>query len=144
MITDAQMHMLRRCDHQGAGKELAAAKAGMDPKTARKYRRLGRLPSEVRIMDRDWLTRPDPFAEVWPELQDQLRLNPGLEAKTLFADLQRRFPGRFADGQLRTLQRRCREWRCSGRAGQGSVLPRRFITRGGSVPATSRTAPSSA
>ena len=111
MITDAQMHMLRRCDHQGAGKELAAAKAGMDPKTARKYRRLGRLPSEVRIMDRDWLTRPDPFAEVWPELQDQLRLNPGLEAKTLFADLQRRFPGRFADGQLRTLQRRCREWR---------------------------------
>ena len=111
MITDTQMHMLRRCDHQGAGKELAAAKAGMDPKTARKYRRLGRLPSEVRIMDRDWLTRPDPFAEVWPELQDQLRLNPGLEAKTLFADLQRRFPGRFADGQLRTLQRRCREWR---------------------------------
>ena len=62
-------------------------------------------------MDRDWRTRPDPFAEVWPELEEQLQLNPGLEAKTLFADLQRRFPGRFADGQLRTLQRRVKQWR---------------------------------
>ena len=111
MITDAQLRNLRRLDHHGAAKELAAAKTGMDPKTARKYRRLGKLPSEVKIMDRDWLTRPDPFADVWPQLQEQLQLNPGLEAKTLFADLQRRFPGRFADGQLRTLQRRCREWR---------------------------------
>ena len=111
MITDAQLRKLRCLDRQGAAKELAAVKAGMDPKTARKYRRLGKLPSEVKIMDRDWLTRPDPFAEVWPQMQEQLRLNPGLEAKTLFADLQRRFPGRFTDGQLRTLQRRCREWR---------------------------------
>jgi hypothetical protein len=111
MITDAQLHKLRRLERQGNAKELAAVKVGMDPKTARKYRRLGKLPSEVKIMDRDWLTRPDPFAEVWPKLQEQLQLHPGLEAKTLFADLQRRFPGRFADGQLRTLQRRCREWR---------------------------------
>jgi hypothetical protein len=29
----------------------------------------------------------------------------------LFADLQRRFPGRFADGQVRTLQRRLKQWR---------------------------------
>src|ERR1022692_4408691 len=111
MITDAQLRKLRRLDHHGATKELAAVKVGMDPKTARKYRRLGRLPSEVKIMDRDWLTRPDPFAEVWPQIREQLQLNHGLEAKTLFADLQRRCPGRFADGQLRTLQRRCREWR---------------------------------
>ncbi len=40
MITDAQLRMLRRLDQHGAGKELAAAKAGMDAKTARKYRRL--------------------------------------------------------------------------------------------------------
>ena len=33
-----------------------------------------------------------------------LELNPGLQAKTLFSDLQRRFPGRFPDIQLRTLQ----------------------------------------
>jgi hypothetical protein len=111
MITDAQLRKLRCLDHHGAAKGLAAIKAGMDPKTARKYRRLGKMPSEVRIMDRDWLTRADAFAEVWPQIQEQLQLHPGLEAKTLFADLQRRFPGQFADGQLRTLQRRCREWR---------------------------------
>jgi hypothetical protein len=29
-------------------------------------------------------TRPDEFAEVWPEINEQLRTNPALEAKTLF------------------------------------------------------------
>jgi hypothetical protein len=111
MITDPQVRKLRRLQQQGTAKELAALKAGMDPKTARKYRRLGKLPSEVKRMDRNWRTRTDPFADVWSQIQDLLRLNPGLEAKTLFADLQRRFPGRFAEGQLRTLQRRCRQWR---------------------------------
>jgi hypothetical protein len=111
MVTDLQVRRLRRLDRRGTAKELAAAKAGLDPKTARKYRRLGLLPSEVKRMDRDWRTRPDPFAEVWPELHEQLTLNPGLEAKTLFAELQRRFPGRFADGQLRTLQRKVKQWR---------------------------------
>jgi hypothetical protein len=111
MITDPQVRKLRRLEQQGTAKELAALKAGMDPKTARKYRRLGRLPSEVKRMDRNWRTRSDPFAEVWPQIQELLQRNPGLEAKTIFADLQRRFPGRFADGQLRTLQRHCRQWR---------------------------------
>jgi hypothetical protein len=111
MITDQQVRKLRRLDQHGVLKELAAAKAGMDPKSARKYRLLARLPSEVLLMDRDWRTRPDPFAEVWPQLEELLRLNPGLLAKTLFADVQRRFPGRFPDGQLRTLQRHIKRWR---------------------------------
>ncbi len=36
---------------------------------------------------------------------------PGVEAKTLFEYFQRRYPGEFADGQLRTLQRRIKIWR---------------------------------
>jgi hypothetical protein len=40
-----------------------------------------------------------------------LDLDDGLEAKTLFEYLQREDPGRFADGQLRTLQRRVKVWR---------------------------------
>ena len=36
---------------------------------------------------------------------------PHLQAKAVFEDLQRRFPGRFADGQVRTLQRRFERWR---------------------------------
>jgi hypothetical protein len=44
-------------------------------------------------------------------VKEKLEINPGLEAKTLFEDLQRRYPGQFADGQLRTLQRRVKVWR---------------------------------
>src|SRR5262245_53965575 len=113
MVTDQQVRRLFRLDAQGLPKDVAAAKAGLDRKTARKYRRLARLPSEVTVMDRHWRTRPDAFAEVWPELAERLELNPGLEARTLFLDLQRRFPGRFADGQFRALQRRVKAWRAS-------------------------------
>ncbi|MGC9159775.1 MAG: IS21 family transposase, partial [Terracidiphilus sp.] len=91
---------------------MAAAKAGMDVKTARKYLRAQRLPSEMKA-DRHWRTRQDGFAEVWPEIAERLRANPALEAKTLFAALQRESPERFADGQLRTLQRRVKRWRAT-------------------------------
>jgi hypothetical protein len=111
MITDQQVRKLRQLDGQGMAKEVAALRVGMDAKSARKYRRLGQLPSEVTSMDRNWRTRPDVFAPVWPELEAKLQVHPQLQAKTLFADLQRRFPGRFADGQLRTLQRRVKTWR---------------------------------
>jgi hypothetical protein len=84
----------------------------MDPKTARKYLRDGRLPSETRS-DRTWRTRADPFADVWEELRQQVGTNPGLEAKTLFEVLQRQYPGQFAEGQLRTLQRRLKQWRAT-------------------------------
>ena len=88
----------------------AAAKAGMDEKTARKYRNSGQLPSQMKP-EHNWRTRKDPFEGVWEEVQAWLEVNAGLEAKTLFEDLQRRFPGRYPDGQLRTLQRRVKAWR---------------------------------
>ena len=88
---------------------IAAAKAGMDEKTARKYRRLGKLPSECRT-EHTWRTRPDPFDSVWDEVAAKLKTNPGLQAKTLFEDLQRRYVGQYEDGQLRTLQRRIKHW----------------------------------
>jgi len=87
-------------------------KVGMDEKTARKYRMLGKLPSELEKRH-TWRTRKGPFKDSWPAIKVMLELNPGLEAKTLFEDLQRRHPGRFADGQLRTLQRRIKIWRAS-------------------------------
>ena len=90
--------------------EVAAAKAGMDPKTARKYLRQEKLPSESKA-DRAWRTRADPFAAVWDEVREQVAASPGLEAKTIFAALQRNHPGTFANGQLRTLQRRLKQWR---------------------------------
>jgi len=110
MVTDKQVRRLMTLIENEKTLATAAAKAGMDEKTARKYRRLKRLPSEVKV-EHTWRTREDPFAEVWEEVKEKLEINPGLEAKTLFEDLQRRYPGRFADGQLRTLQRRVKAWR---------------------------------
>jgi hypothetical protein len=110
MVTDQQVRRLMKLTSQEKTLAAAAAKAGMDEKTARKYRRLGAIPSTVKV-PHTWRTRCDPFAEAWEAMEEQLTLNPGLEAKTLFADLQRRDPGRFADGQLRTLQRRVKTWR---------------------------------
>src|SRR5204863_2871132 len=52
-----------------------------------------------------------PFDGVWAWVEGQLALNPGLEAKTLFEALRGQHPGRFRDGQLRTLQRRVKRWR---------------------------------
>lgn len=94
----------------GAPLGVAALKSGMNETTARKYRRAGKLPSECGVAHA-WRTRPDPFAEVWEELRTLLEVNPGLQAKTLFQELQRRYPGQFPDGQLRTLQRKVKIWR---------------------------------
>src|SRR5512144_2251949 len=112
MVTDRQFRRLRKLFQTETTLAKAADKAGVDEKTARKYRNSDRLPSE-RHVPHTWRTREDPFQDVWPELEGMLRLNPGLEAKTLFVDLQRRFPGRFPDGQLRTLQRRLKHWRAT-------------------------------
>jgi len=90
--------------------KLASLKSGMCGKTARKYLRQGKLPSECK-KPHVWKTRPDPFEKVWEEIEVLLDLNPGFQAKTLFFDLQRRFPGKFSDGQLRTLQRKVKGWR---------------------------------
>ena len=99
MVTDQQVRRLRKLKQREKTLSSAAAKAGMDEKTARKYLRLGKLPSEVETR-RQWRTRPDPFWEVWEDVRSHLVLNPGLEAKTLFADLQRNYPGRFQDGSF--------------------------------------------
>lgn len=110
MVTDLQVRKLMHLTQTEATFSSAAAKAGMDEKTARKYRRSGKLPSEIKA-EHSWRTRSDPFVDVWEEVRAQLLVNNGLEAKTLFIDLQRRYPGRFQDGQLRTLQRRVKAWR---------------------------------
>jgi hypothetical protein len=90
----------------------AAMKADMHRETAPKYIAAGKLPSEMPVV-RDWRTRPDPFEEHWPEIEDRLRDTPELEAKTLFELLQEAHPDRYDAGQLRTLQRRIKRWRAA-------------------------------
>lgn len=91
---------------------LASMRAGTDRKTGRKYVAAGQLPSEM-VKERDWRTREDPFAEHWPEVEARLAETPALEAKTLFELLVEKYPGRYEQGQLRTLQRRMKEWRAA-------------------------------
>lgn len=114
MITDNQVKKLRKYLQQGIPLDLASAKSGMDEKTGRKYRNLDKLPSELKAEQiRYWRTREDPFDEPWQEIKEFLQTNPGLEAKTLFQHLQRTYPGRFSDGQLRTFQRKIKGWRAT-------------------------------
>lgn len=89
---------------------VAAMRAGVDRKTAAKYIREGKLPSDLK-KERDWRTRSDPFSEDWQDIQVRLNDAPELEAKALFEDLVRRHPGRYEPGQVRTLQRHIRQWR---------------------------------
>ena len=99
-------------NYKKMGKTLkqSSAKAWMDEKTARKYLKAGKLPSQLKQPHR-WRTRKDAFEDVWEELKEKLEVNPGLESQTLFDYLQRKYPGKFQDGQVRTLQRRIKEWR---------------------------------
>jgi len=110
MVTDQQVRKLMKLNQTEKTKSLAAAKAGMDEKTARKYLKCGKLPSQMR-QDHNWRTRKDPFERNWEDVANQLGLNPGFEAKTLFEDLQKKYPGRYSDGQLRSFQRKVKQWR---------------------------------
>jgi hypothetical protein len=111
MVTDKQVRRLFLEMNKQKSKSLAAAKSGMDEKTARKYVREGKLPSQLK-KPRNYRTRKYPFDSVWDEeCQPLLEQNPGLEAIQLFQHLQREHTGLFSDGQLRTFQRKVKNWR---------------------------------
>ena len=112
MVTDRQVRKLFELLSSGKPLVRAALLCEMSEKTARRYRTLGKLPSEVKA-EHNWRTRSDPFETVWDQVEEQLRLNPGLQGKTILQWLQRDHPGKFADGQLRTLQRRIKQWRAT-------------------------------
>lgn len=111
MVTDKQVKKLMKLSKTHTI-ESAATKADMSVRTARKYLQKGILPSEDKRI-RNWETRKNPFESVWEEVDELLRESSRFESKTIFQELQRRYPGQFMDGQLRTLQRRIRAWRAT-------------------------------
>lgn len=62
-------------------------------------------------MPRHWRTRPDAFKLVWTQVLYWLGEDPDATAKSLFERLMIQYPGKFQMGQLRTFQRRVKEWR---------------------------------
>ena len=112
-ITDRQVRRDMEHRRQGDTQFVAAAKAGFSEHSARRIEAAPVLPSQRDQKPRG-RTRPDPLADVWrSELVPMLRAHPHLRATTLLEDLQRRYPERYPDRLLRTLQRRLATWRAT-------------------------------
>ena len=106
MVTDLQVRRLFDMRNKHEHLYQAADAAGMSSKTARKYLKNAKLPSQCRV-EHTWLTRQDPFADDWAFIEQILEdTQATLEAKTLLRHLQMAYPGKYHNGQLRTLQRR--------------------------------------
>jgi hypothetical protein len=95
-------------------------------RTARKYEQAGKLPSQIK-KPRTHRTRDDPFADDGPWVEAQIRDDPALQTKTLFAQLCAAFPGRYQEGQLRTLQRHVHAWRVRHGPGQEIMFPQQHV-----------------
>ena len=109
-VTDAQVRKLMEemTKHGKIGR--ASMLSGMDRKTGRKYVESGQLPSQTR-KERDYRTREDPFERDWSLIRSKLKEAPALEGQALFEWLMEQNPGRYEPGQVRTFQRRVKQWR---------------------------------
>ena len=121
MMNDLQYRRLMRLRQTEKTKAIASSRIGVDEKTARRYMKVGKMPSEMK-KEHDWNTRKDPFEDDWTAIKKLLSINPGLEAITIFRWLQRNNPGKYQDGQLRTLQRKVKNWRCTEGPGQEVIF----------------------
>ena len=70
-----------------------------------------RPTSKAKEKARRGRRRPDPFVAVTALMRDWFEAEPWRTSRELFERLQAEQPGIFPDGQLRTLQRRLKEWR---------------------------------
>ncbi len=128
MVTDAQVKRLRQKRMKGKTLAAAAAAAGMSVRSAQTWER-GFLPSESKAA-RTWRTRADPFAGVWEqEIEPWLAGDTAgvLEATTLLERLADRRPQEFHPGQLRTLQRRLRDWRALHGPDREVIFPQQHV-----------------
>jgi hypothetical protein len=110
MKKDAEVLLYMRERKKGTTQALAAARAGMSLKTARKYEQVGKLPSQLK-QPHTWRSRPNPFEADWPWVVEQLERDPALQGTTLFALLCAWQPGKYRPTQVRTLQRHIATWR---------------------------------
>ena len=111
MVTDQQVRRLFAMQNKYEYQYQAADAAGISGKTARKYLKNRKLPSQCRV-EHTWPTRQDPFADDWSFIEQILKdTQATLEAKTIFEYLQMTYQGKYHNGQLRTLQRRIKAWK---------------------------------
>ena len=102
--------------------QLAAAKAGISERSARRIEHAGAVPSQQPR--RYWRSRANAFAAVWEtEVVPLLKSSSKRMAITVLRKLQEEHPGCFADGTLRTLQRHIRQWRALHGAAKEVFFP---------------------
>ena len=110
MKKDTEVKLLMQERRKGTSQRLAAARAGMSERTARKYEQAGQLPTHLK-RPHTWATRNNPFEQDWSWVVEQLERDPALQGSTLFALLCEQHPGRYRPTQIRTLQRHIARWR---------------------------------
>jgi hypothetical protein len=111
MISSPQHRKLMRNYQQNQNVSASALRAGVDRKTAHKYLIEGSPGPEEPRAARHWRTRPDAFAELWPQVEAQLEREPALEAKVLFDQVLEQHRGQVSPRQRRTFERRVRAWK---------------------------------
>ncbi len=110
-ITDQQVRLYMSKRKQFS-QEVAAAKAGISVRSARRIERDAQLPSQKPR--RYWRSRPDPFSMVWEsEVVPMLANAPQLHAITILRKLQDDHPDQYPDSVRRTLERRVSQWRAT-------------------------------
>lgn len=110
MVTRCQLNQLVRERNQRVSITMSSMKAGMTRNTARKYLRQSDPTEQVRE-PHTWRTRSDPLDGIWGHAETMLGKAPELEAKALFEHLSGQQQEVMDAGQLRTFQRRVRQWR---------------------------------
>lgn len=111
IITKQQIRIFMNSKKNGATKKVAAAQAGF---SERSLYHVEKCNHTVAKTPHDWCTRQNPFEAVWQnEVLPLLEKNPGLQAKTILEELQRRYPEEYPSSNLRTLQRRVKKWRAT-------------------------------
>lgn len=87
---------------------ISSNRAGLSERTGRRIEKFGILSCQ----ERNWKTRIDPLEEVWqPELLSLLEKLPELKPITLFEYLEEKYPDKYGNSILRTLQRRIKDWK---------------------------------
>ena len=138
------LHSIREA--QSALVATAAPKVRETPSGESLERFLAKLPSQWRQGEvrpthmvkvrapRHWRTRKDPFEGVWADVLAWLRAEPDATGKALMGRLRIEHPNRFSEAQLRTMQRRLKEWR--------SIMAKELVYAGTAAAPTAPSGPS--
>lgn len=109
-ITDQQIRLYMSERKEGRTQPIAAAKAGISERTARRIETDERSTQANPL--RHWRTRKDPLENVWAsKLVPMLEENPTLLPATLVEFLCENYPGQYDETIQRTLQRRIKAWK---------------------------------